>query len=125
LSYATGVPTASWTATRYRRRDTPEYAHQPPGALRKQWQPDVYLAARALARALPARRVIDVGCGNGAKLIALASGCPGVATIGIDRGANLARARARVSPPASAGTRSTGVTGIQGPTRWRADGSSP
>jgi hypothetical protein len=30
-----------------------------------------------------------------------------------------------VSPPASVGTRSTGVTGIQGPTRWRADGSSP
>ncbi len=33
--------------------------------------------------------------------------------------------RPGVSPPASAGTRSTGVTGIQGPTRWRADGSSP
>src|SRR5207302_531962 len=32
---------------------------------------------------------------------------------------------ADVSPPASVGTRSTGVTGIQGPTRWRADGSSP
>ena len=32
---------------------------------------------------------------------------------------------ATLSPPASAGTRSTGVTGIQGPTRWRADGSSP
>ena len=30
-----------------------------------------------------------------------------------------------LSPPASLGTRSTGVTGIQGPTRWRADGSSP
>ncbi len=31
----------------------------------------------------------------------------------------------RVSPPASVGTRPTGVTGIQGPTRWSADGSSP
>ena len=31
----------------------------------------------------------------------------------------------QLSPPASAGTRFTGVTGIQGPTRWRADGSSP
>jgi len=30
-----------------------------------------------------------------------------------------------LSPPASEGTRSTGVTGIQVPTRWRADGSSP
>jgi SAM-dependent methyltransferase len=89
------VPTASWTASRYRRRATPDYAHQPVGALRKQWQPDVYLAARALAAALPARRVIDVGCGNGAKLIALAEACPGVSAIGIDHGANLMRARAR------------------------------
>lgn len=30
-----------------------------------------------------------------------------------------------VSPLASVGTRSTGITGIQGPTRWRADGPSP
>ena len=30
----------------------------------------------------------------------------------------------RVSPPASVGTSSTGITGDQGPTRWRADGSS-
>jgi integrase len=30
-----------------------------------------------------------------------------------------------LSPPASVGTRSTGINGIQGPTRWRADGSSP
>jgi predicted DNA-binding transcriptional regulator YafY len=30
-----------------------------------------------------------------------------------------------LSPPVSAGTRTTGVTGSQGPTRWRADGSSP
>jgi hypothetical protein len=30
-----------------------------------------------------------------------------------------------VSPPATAGTSSTGITGIQGPTRWRASGSSP
>jgi SAM-dependent methyltransferase len=87
------VPTPSWTAARYRRREIPEYPHQPVGALRKQWQPDVYLAARALAPALDARRFVDVGCGNGAKLIELASasGCP---AIGIDRGANLARARA-------------------------------
>src|SRR6185369_11412071 len=30
-----------------------------------------------------------------------------------------------LSPPASVGTRSTGITGLQGPTRWRGDGSSP
>ena len=28
-----------------------------------------------------------------------------------------------MSPPASVGTRSTGITGIQGPPRWRGDGS--
>ena len=88
------MPTASWTAARYRRRTHPEYPHQPVGALRKQWQPDVYLAARALVAALPASRIVDVGCGNGAKLIELAARCPGVATIGVDRGANLDRARA-------------------------------
>ena len=85
------MPSPSWTAARYRRRDTPAYPHQPVGALRKQWQPDVYLAARTLVPALSATRIVDVGCGNGAKLIELASLCP---TIGIDRGANLARARA-------------------------------
>jgi len=31
----------------------------------------------------------------------------------------------RVSPSASVGTTSTGINGAQGPTRWRADGSSP
>lgn len=87
------MPNASWTAARYRRRDTPSYPHQPVGALRKQWQPDVYLAARAVAAALPATRIVDVGCGNGAKLIELARDAR-LATIGIDRGANLARARA-------------------------------
>lgn len=84
------MPSPSWTCARYRRRNTPEYPHQPVGALRKQWQPDVYLAARALVPALPATRIVDVGCGNGAKLIELASLCP---TIGIDRGVNLLRAR--------------------------------
>src|SRR4051812_42813723 len=87
------MPNTSWTCTRYRRRDTPSYPHQRVGALRKQWQPDVYLAARALAAALPATRIVDVGCGNGAKLIELAR-ASGIAAIGIDRGANLARARA-------------------------------
>lgn len=87
------MPNPSWTSARYRRRDTPAYAHQPAGALRKQWQPDVYLAARALAAALPASRIVDLGCGNGAKLIELARACR-IATIGLDQGANLARARA-------------------------------
>jgi len=86
------VPTDTWTATRYQRRDQPEYPHQPNTAYQKQWQPDVYIAARQLAKARGAKRIIDVGCGNGAKLIELAEDCP---TIGIDFGANFDRARER------------------------------
>jgi SAM-dependent methyltransferase len=85
------VPTASWTSARYRRRDKPEYPHQPVGARHKQWQPDVYIAARAFATQRATSRIIDIGCGNGAKLIELSSSAK---TIGIDRGANLERARA-------------------------------
>jgi SAM-dependent methyltransferase len=84
------VPTESWITTRYQRRDEPEYPHQPVGARQKQWQPDVYIAANAVGKALGAKRIIDVGCGNGAKLIELSRAW---ATIGIDRGANLQRAR--------------------------------
>jgi type II secretory pathway predicted ATPase ExeA len=44
----------------------------------------------------------------------------------VDRVVAYALARpTKMSPPASVGTRSTGINGIQGPTRWRADGSSP
>ena len=32
---------------------------------------------------------------------------------------------AKVSPSVTVGTSSTGITGTQEPTRWRADGSSP
>ncbi|MBC7974477.1 MAG: methyltransferase domain-containing protein [Myxococcales bacterium] len=84
------MPTDSWITAPYRRRDKPEYPHQPVGARQKQWQPDVYIAARALAGQRSVSRIIDVGCGNGAKLIELATEHK---TIGIDRGANLERAR--------------------------------
>ncbi|HKE14409.1 MAG TPA: class I SAM-dependent methyltransferase [Kofleriaceae bacterium] len=86
------MPSETWTATRYRRRDEPAYPHQPNSAFQKQWQPDVYIGARALAARLGAARVVDIGCGNGAKLIELAADVP---TIGIDFGANFDRARER------------------------------
>jgi SAM-dependent methyltransferase len=86
------VPTDSWTPTGYQKRAQPDYAHQPSDSP-KQWQPDVYVAAAALAQSLAAPRVIDVGCGNGSKTIELARACPKASTIGIDLGANLARAR--------------------------------
>jgi SAM-dependent methyltransferase len=86
------LPTPSWINARYRRRETPEYPHQPNTANPKQWQPDVYLGASVLARALGAKRFVDIGCGNGSKTIDLAKERP---TIGIDVGANFERARQR------------------------------
>ncbi len=56
------------------------------------WQPDVYATAAHVARAVGARRIVDVGCGNGHKLLPLA---PELAVIGIDHGANLASCRER------------------------------
>ena len=90
--YPRFVPTDSWTATRYKRRDKPDYSHQPNVANPKQWQPDVYIAATALAKRFAAKRIIDIGCGNGSKTIELAKACP---TIGIDFGSNFQRARER------------------------------
>ena len=56
------------------------------------WQPDVYTATANAARALGARRIIDVGCGNAAKLVALRGDFD---LVGIDYGENLAGCRAR------------------------------
>lgn len=56
------------------------------------FQPDVYLAAASVARALGARTIIDVGCGAAQKLVTLH---PEFAIIGIDYGANLDGCRAR------------------------------
>lgn len=55
------------------------------------WQPDVYTEASRVAELLGAVRFIDVGCGDGEKLL----DCPpSITTIGIDFGTNLAHARA-------------------------------
>jgi SAM-dependent methyltransferase len=86
------MPSETWTAARYRRREKPEYPHQPNSRFQKQWQPEVYIAARALAAKLGASRIVDIGCGNGAKLVELARDR---STIGIDFGANFDRARER------------------------------
>ncbi|MGD9905720.1 MAG: glycosyltransferase [Vicinamibacterales bacterium] len=55
------------------------------------WQPDVYRLAAAVARHVGARRVIDVGCGRGRKLVALR---PEFEILGVDYGANLDHCRA-------------------------------
>lgn len=56
------------------------------------WQPDVYAAAEALALEHGSRRIIDIGCGDGAKLSSLSSGFE---TIGLDLPRVVARARRR------------------------------
>jgi GT2 family glycosyltransferase/SAM-dependent methyltransferase len=52
------------------------------------WQPTVYRDVAGLARHLGATRIVDFGCGSGAKLAALAGEFE---TVGLDYGANIRR----------------------------------
>jgi SAM-dependent methyltransferase len=54
------------------------------------WQPDVYTHAAAIAKALGATRIVDIGCGSGKKLAALAGDLD---IVGIDYGPNIAECR--------------------------------
>ena len=56
------------------------------------WQPDVYPDAAAIAERLSARRIIDVGCGTGEKLVALH---PDFGIIGLDYGSNIEACQTR------------------------------
>src|SRR5262245_8536940 len=96
-----GAPKTSLTAAAdlffirsdYRARTTPTYfsddAEQRVGIV---WQPDVYATAGRLARQFGAQRLVDVGCGDGAKLVELRSSFD---LYGIDFGANIAACRDR------------------------------
>ena len=79
----------------YVARDRPDYYHDleagPDDDDGVVWQPDVYTHARDVARVLGARRVVDVGCGSGKKLVALAR--EGFDVVGVDYGANIAACR--------------------------------
>ena len=73
----------------YRSRIRPKYfLHAFDGI---NWQPDVYPKAAEIAAQSGARRIVDLGCGNGEKLVALH---PRFEIVGIDFGANLDRCRA-------------------------------
>jgi len=74
----------------YTIRPTPEYFDDDLGGV--VWQPDVYGDAGRIASRLVARRVIDVGAGDGTKLAALH---PVFELIGIDFGANVDRSVTR------------------------------
>jgi SAM-dependent methyltransferase len=75
-------------APNYRERLEPEYFHDE--AMDAVWQPDVYPDAATLARLLGSSSIVDLGCGDGAKLAALS---PEFRIIGLDIGANLERSR--------------------------------
>ena len=74
----------------YRSREQPEYFIDED--LNAVWQPDVYPEAAGLARRLGARKLVDVGCGTAAKLVALH---PEFEIVGIDFGSNIEACRGR------------------------------
>ncbi|HKP76657.1 MAG TPA: glycosyltransferase family 25 protein [Longimicrobiaceae bacterium] len=74
----------------YRHRPAPEYFHDFEGDT--VWQPDVYGELPELAARLGATRIVDVGCGTAAKLVALH---PRFDVVGIDHGPNIRRCRER------------------------------
>jgi SAM-dependent methyltransferase len=71
-------------------RDVPDYFDDDLGDVI--WQPDVYADAGRIGEWLRARRIVDVGAGDGTKLAGLH---PRFDIIGIDYGANVERSAAR------------------------------
>jgi SAM-dependent methyltransferase len=87
------VPDAYGIRDGYVHRDEPDYYHDDASARQDiTWQPDVYRDAARIAIRLGAERIIDIGSGDGLKLVALH---PGFAITGIDFGANLGVVRSR------------------------------
>jgi len=75
----------------YREREAPAYDFEHRSEDRV-WQPDVYPTAARIAERLGFTRIIDVGCGNGEKLVVLE---PRFEIVGIDIGENLQLCRER------------------------------
>jgi SAM-dependent methyltransferase len=78
----------------YRSREAPEYYVDAPQVnrlgMRIYAQPDVYSTAARVARELGGRQIIDVGCGDGAKLAQLH---PEFEVVGVDFGPNIEECR--------------------------------
>jgi 2-polyprenyl-3-methyl-5-hydroxy-6-metoxy-1,4-benzoquinol methylase len=85
------LPAPYFLPVGYRSRDRPVYDHKQPEEQR-QWQRSVYTTAARIGESLQSLRVIDVGCGNGEKLVDL---YPRFEIVGIDYGENLRRCRER------------------------------
>lgn len=80
----------------YVARDQPDYYRDleagPADGSGPVWQPDVYTHAAAIAGVLGTRKIVDVGCGSGKKLVALAA--EGFDVVGVDFGDNIRACRA-------------------------------
>lgn len=74
--------------SRYRSRARPRYDDDPADGVT--WQPDVYEIAATVGAALDSRRIVDIGCGRGAKLAALH---PRFEIAGLDFGPNIEHCR--------------------------------
>ncbi|MEJ7893286.1 MAG: methyltransferase domain-containing protein [Solirubrobacteraceae bacterium] len=86
------MPQAQMTKQGYVPREKPKYFRD--RDIGVEFQPDVYVDAARVARALGAQRIIDIGCGHGRKLAALH---PEFELLGLDYGPNIEQCRARYS----------------------------
>jgi SAM-dependent methyltransferase len=82
------MPDRYFIKERYAAREQPRYFADVDSGVT--FQPDVYDTAAAVARGLGARRIVDVGTGQGRKLAGLH---PQLEVVGIDFGPNLEHAR--------------------------------
>jgi SAM-dependent methyltransferase len=77
----------------YHARTTPVYfSDDPEQRVGLVWQPDVYVAAARVAQECGARRLVDIGCGDGQKLMQFRTSFD---LFGIDFGDNIAACRSR------------------------------
>ena len=83
------MPDRYLVRTGYRSRANPAYDNdRDSGTV---WQPDVYQIAARIAKSLGAGRIIDIGCGRGAKLVEYH---PRFKLTGLDFSSNIAHCRA-------------------------------
>lgn len=75
---------------RYKARLDPDYFQDE--GMDAVWQPDVYADAADLAERLASTKIIDLGCGDGSKLVALH---PQFEIVGVDYGPNIEGCRKR------------------------------
>lgn len=78
----------------YKHGIRPRYFHDNEDEKKILWQPDVYNCVEQLGRMFECKNIIDVGCGDGTKLVPL---YPNYKIFGIDYGSNLEKCRKKFS----------------------------